>query len=413
MGQYVEITREASMQRLIQSSVFFSALVLWATPSVAAGGRVTDGFDRSGQKFQIVAVSQESGPVEIRLTAPTIRNLQAISGIPFTTQLQAGRTHRIQFSIPDTYAQSYITWQLDWRRVGGTSWSRASQHSFAGTFSPASAPTVTDGFDPARRQFRVMVQNRMNSAIEFRVSADAGMRNLSARGPNPWTITVPANGQGTVTWNVTDPGQQSYITWRAEFRPQGGTQWLAASQHTFAGTMTPGSSTSNQRDSYFAGGLYLIPYGRNATYTMSNGPNGYGWHAGKNAYDWPLPMNTMVLCARSGTVVSLKKDSNRGGASQSYQNDANYIQIRHDDGTIANYLHFAYNSILVRVGQRVTVGEELGRSGNTGWTTQPHLHFHVSNAAGNVTYRLRFLTRNGPVDPASGTRMTGYYPWMP
>ena len=48
-----------------------------------------------------------------------------------------------------------------------------------------------------------------------------------------------------------------------------------------------------------------------------------------------------------------------------------------DAGHYALYAHLRPGSVAVRPGRRVSAGELLGRVGNSGNTSQPHLHFHV------------------------------------
>jgi murein DD-endopeptidase MepM/ murein hydrolase activator NlpD len=49
--------------------------------------------------------------------------------------------------------------------------------------------------------------------------------------------------------------------------------------------------------------------------------------------------------------------------------------------TYALYAHLAPGSVAVTRGQRVRVGEVLGRVGHTGNSTAPHLHFHLMDSA--------------------------------
>lgn len=52
-----------------------------------------------------------------------------------------------------------------------------------------------------------------------------------------------------------------------------------------------------------------------------------------------------------------------------------YINIRHSNGTLSRYLHLSKRH--VRVGERVTKGQIIGKSGNSGRTTGPHLHIEL------------------------------------
>nr|WP_275940828.1 M23 family metallopeptidase [Nocardioides zeae] len=59
----------------------------------------------------------------------------------------------------------------------------------------------------------------------------------------------------------------------------------------------------------------------------------------------------------------------------------NHVLVQHDDGTVAAYAHLRQGSATVRVGERVAIGTELGRVGNTGNTSMPHLHVHLMDRA--------------------------------
>src|SRR5205807_3793300 len=78
-----------------------------------------------------------------------------------------------------------------------------------------------------------------------------------------------------------------------------------------------------------------------------------------------------------GTVIKVKDESNTGGASIKYDSYNNYVLIRHDDGTLAHYCHLQKGGCRVRPGQVVLAGDFIARSGNTGFSSGPHLHFCV------------------------------------
>jgi murein DD-endopeptidase MepM/ murein hydrolase activator NlpD len=58
----------------------------------------------------------------------------------------------------------------------------------------------------------------------------------------------------------------------------------------------------------------------------------------------------------------------------------NAVVVRMKNGLSAVYAHLVPGSVKVLVGDRVTVGEELGKLGNSGGSLAPHLHFHVVKA---------------------------------
>lgn len=97
-------------------------------------------------------------------------------------------------------------------------------------------------------------------------------------------------------------------------------------------------------------------------YTDRFGPRGARFHAG---LDFPAPAGTPVLAARSGRVSVARWLEGYGYT----------VAIRHRAGVSSLYAHLS--AILVAPGQRVSVGEAIGRVGATGRATGPHLHFEV------------------------------------
>lgn len=119
------------------------------------------------------------------------------------------------------------------------------------------------------------------------------------------------------------------------------------------------------------------------------------------AVDFAAPVGTPVLAARDGVVMQVQSDFERAGLNRErYAGRANFIRIAHDDGTMALYAHLKTEGVLARVGQRVRAGQQIGLSGNTGFTTGPHLHFVVQVNRGmrleSVPFRMR-----GPDGPLS------------
>jgi murein DD-endopeptidase MepM/ murein hydrolase activator NlpD len=99
--------------------------------------------------------------------------------------------------------------------------------------------------------------------------------------------------------------------------------------------------------------------------------------------DWYC-YNQPVLAAEGGTVVFAADGiaNNLTPGKLDYPIDytnltGNVVYIEHSDGTLAMYAHMIPNSLLVKAGQKVVTGQELGRLGNSGNSSAPHLHFHV------------------------------------
>jgi murein DD-endopeptidase MepM/ murein hydrolase activator NlpD len=126
---------------------------------------------------------------------------------------------------------------------------------------------------------------------------------------------------------------------------------------------------------------YRLPFDAAAPVRVDQGPEGRFSHddaANRDAIDFALPVGTPVLAARDGVVIDAVADNTASGTQRAaYLDRANYVRIRHDDGSMAMYVHLAPDGVSVRVGQRVQAGDRIGLSGNTGFSTAPHLHFVV------------------------------------
>ncbi|MDO0938500.1 transglycosylase family protein [Streptomyces sp. DG2A-72] len=92
-----------------------------------------------------------------------------------------------------------------------------------------------------------------------------------------------------------------------------------------------------------------------------------GYHTG---VDFAVPTGTSVKAVADGRVVSAGWDGSFG-----YQ-----VVIRHADGRYSQYAHLS--AISVKTGQGVGAGQRIGRSGSTGNSTGPHLHFEVRTGPG-------------------------------
>lgn len=101
------------------------------------------------------------------------------------------------------------------------------------------------------------------------------------------------------------------------------------------------------------------------------------------AIDLAMPEGSGVYTARAGIVVEVAHQNFTGGTDlEKFGTKANRVRVLHDDGTFSVYGHLSWDSIRVRPGDQVVRGQYIANSGDTGYSSGPHLHFAVLRNAG-------------------------------
>jgi murein DD-endopeptidase MepM/ murein hydrolase activator NlpD len=116
------------------------------------------------------------------------------------------------------------------------------------------------------------------------------------------------------------------------------------------------SSTLGKRVAPIRGGYKL-----SARFGERGGMWSAGWHTG---LDFDVHSGTTVVAAAAGVIV-------RAGWAGPY---GNRIEIDHGNGFVTTYNHL---SQIEKSSGAVAAGEEIGKSGSTGNTSGPHLHFEA------------------------------------
>ncbi|MFD0358719.1 M23 family metallopeptidase [Streptomyces sp. NPDC127110] len=128
------------------------------------------------------------------------------------------------------------------------------------------------------------------------------------------------------------------------------------------------------------------------SYTLSAtfGKGGSMWAHKHSGQDFAVPTGTKVKAAAAGTVV--KAGPNGGGDGPAY---GNAIVIKHADNTYSQYAHLS--KIQVKIGQKVSVAQQIALSGNTGNSSGPHLHFEIRTTPnyGSAVNPVAFLRNAG------------------
>ena len=161
------------------------------------------------------------------------------------------------------------------------------------------------------------------------------------------------------------------------------------------------------------GTVYAIPLGPGLERQITQSFNGRFSHfqePSKNAVDIAMPIGTDIVAARSGIVTHIKDDYHMGGQTMFFLDKANFIRVLHNDGTFADYAHILMGTAEVEVGEQVCVGQVLARSGTSGFSTGPHLHFVIRKNIGFKYKSVPFLfkdTNNNQFIPRRGMMLRG------
>ena len=162
---------------------------------------------------------------------------------------------------------------------------------------------------------------------------------------------------------------------------------------------------------------YRLPYLHGKTFSVLQGFHGAFSHRGSNefAVDFDCPVATAVLAARPGVVVATNDAAQGSGTTPDYleYSRTNFVLVLHDDGTLGEYMHLAPSGVKVAPGQRVERGDELALSGNTGFSSTPHLHFQLMTAGedGHSARSFPFQLAVGPGRVEEPVQGRAYLSW--
>ena len=238
-------------------------------------------------------------------------------------------------------------------------------------------------------QLELHAINECRCAVEFEV------RLLEAQ-----NLRVPAKAVYHVV--LSPQSRQSIV--QATREGAGAPSW----RYSWKGILgTPGAQHSPREP-------YRAPFGIGSSFRITQAYPMRFTHSTPDslyAVDIALPDATPVFAAREGTVINMRHDGFRGAATAVMLDQANMIQILHDDGTIGVYAHLHWDSVRVQPGQYVRRGEYIADSGATGFTTGAHLHFAVIRNAGlqAQSVPIQFRGASGEaITPQTGMMLTAY-----
>jgi len=206
-------------------------------------------------------------------------------------------------------------------------------------------------------------------------------QNIFSDPPLPTRIVLPGQTEKrVVTFSADNPGR--------------------GFKYQMAYTLIPGRPLQRLPDNID----FYPPFPKGLDYPISQGFDDDSTHtdaANQYAIDIVMPVGTPILAARGGIIMDLEDDFHGGKQTERYLLRANRIRILHSDGSMAVYAHLQANSARVYAGARVPAGAWIANSGNTGFSSGPHLHFVVQINAGMALESLPFRFRQ-----PGGTAMT-------
>jgi len=159
---------------------------------------------------------------------------------------------------------------------------------------------------------------------------------------------------------------------------------------------------------------YRAPFALAQRFQVTQAPPDAVTHvdpSSRNAIDIAMPVGTAIHAARAGLVINVAARHFRTGLRLQDMDEANFVQILHEDGTHAIYAHLQLDTVRVKIGQRVARGEYIANSGNTGFSSGPHLHFVVLHNVGlrSESVPIVFAGAGGvSAAPRSGQALAAY-----
>jgi hypothetical protein len=218
-----------------------------------------------------------------------------------------------------------------------------------------SEPIARLTLEPSADRVHAWAENTLAGPIEVRlyqVSRHGKDASIHPSASRPLSADPPLPVRAVV------PGQQRVIV----------STLVADHDALLRMDVVPGTPNARPRDIEYLYPLQIgsvrVEQGYGGRYSHNDAQNRY-------AVDFAADIGTPVVAARAGTVMQVEG-------------------IVHDDGTMALYAHLKLDGVLVRVGQRVRKGQTIGLSGNTGYTSGPHLHFVVQVNRGMALESIPF-----------------------
>ena len=153
-----------------------------------------------------------------------------------------------------------------------------------------------------------------------------------------------------------------------------------------------------------------LPFKKGKSYKLIQGNNSTPTHnkdRSRYAFDFGLSTGDTICAATDGYVVGVIEGYKYGGPDPKWRDFGNFITIYDpSSGLFTQYAHLKHQGSFVQVNDKISVGQAIGLSGMTGYTSIEHLHFNclkpVDSEAGLIStpidsignYKVSELKRN-------------------
>ncbi|MDQ0113291.1 M23 family metallopeptidase [Paenibacillus harenae] len=138
--------------------------------------------------------------------------------------------------------------------------------------------------------------------------------------------------------------------------------------------------------------------------------NGYSYEGDRAINESYYAFNEDVAAPAEGVVVAAVdgiSDNNPVGTVNEDQPAGNMVTIEHSNGEYSTIAHLKQGSVKVKIGDTVTAGQLIGKCGNSGNSTEPHIHFQVSGQAGEANMVTIPISYKDSIQPIRGDKVTG------